>query len=90
MDKISLTKVLSYDRFNDTEFHWRDRILIHQHNNKGLEMPLILKLKVGRIIETIKTERWEIPEYRFNAAREIEVYNTDAKRWKVFEKDKAK
>lgn len=90
MDKFSLIKVLSYDRFHNTELHWGDRILIHQYNNKGLEMHPVLKLKVNRIIDTIKAEKWEIPEYKFNAAREIEVYNPDTERWKVFKKDKTK
>lgn len=88
MDKFLLIKVLSYDRFHQTELHWGDRILIHQYNNKGLEMHPVLKQKVNRTIAKIKEEKWEIPEYRFNAAREIEVYNPDTERWQVFKEKK--
>lgn len=84
MDKEIYTTILSYDRFHETELKWNDRVLIHQYINKDLEMNPVLKLKVNRLIDTIKEENWDTPEYRFNAAREIEVYNPNTEKWKRF------
>ncbi|MFD2566103.1 hypothetical protein [Pseudotenacibaculum haliotis] len=85
MDKQTLIDVLAYDKFNNAGLSVWDRIEIHQHIYQQISLSSRLKEKIKSIIGMISYYKWQKPEYRYNAAREIEVQDPITKDWKVFQ-----
>ena len=88
MNKHTLIKVLAYDRFHRAGLTVWDRIMIHQYIHQHVPMHWRLREKVDSILGMIKHYSWDIPKFRYNAAREIEVYDPDTEKWNVFQKPK--
>lgn len=82
-DPITLREILTYDEVEGSRLKPGERIAIHQWIGQGIQLSAKIKNKILEYHKEITREKWEAPECRYNADRELEVQNYQGKNWKL-------
>lgn len=86
-DPLTIYQILRFDFVVAQVLTAGERICVHQCIGQGIMPSPALLLKIGNLLNTMEEVKWEPPELRYNADREIEIQIKNG-RWILLNKNK--